>query len=298
MTNGISVIIPSYNPKKAWLEILYRSLLLQTHKNFEAIIVDDGSTACTSSNNREELYIMFTDPRFRIIFQDQNKGPAACRNEGVRQAMHNRIFFTDTDCILHPETLHRAQEGLHSRVAVMGNTITRARSYFGRAVALMGFPGGGLLGFDKVWKVDSDGYTASLSSCNVGFLKTDFESVGGFDESFRFPGGEDTVLARRMINAGYKIKYQREQTVFHAEKTGFKDFFLWQITRGRGNYQIHRRVSEVDSYIRLRFWSLKNSLAAGGFFYAPLLLSLWSLALAGQTLGYHIESRRNAVEEN
>lgn len=279
------------------MEILYRSLLLQTHKNFEAIIVDDGSTACTSSNNREELYIMFTDSRFRIVYQRENKGPAACRNAGVRQAVYPYIFFTDTDCELHPEAFAHALKLLQDQVAVMGNTITRARSFFGRAVGLMGFPGGGLLGFEKVWPVDDLGFTQNLSTCNAAILKKDFQIVGGFNEDFRVPGGEDTLLAHRITESGYKIKYQPEQIVYHPDKQNFADFWKWHITRGRGNYQIKRRLSNVGPFLRMRLWSFKNSMVAGGILYSPFLILLWAFALAAQTIGYNSERRRVLLEE-
>ena len=75
MAAGISVVVPSYNPRREDLERLYRSLVSQTYGDFEVIIVDDGSD--------DSSYDLLDDPRFRVIRRERNSGPAACRNAGA-----------------------------------------------------------------------------------------------------------------------------------------------------------------------------------------------------------------------
>lgn len=284
MTPQISVIIPSYNPDGALLERLYRSLLAQHFADFEVILVDDGSDRAD--------YGFIADPRFRILRGQEHRGPAACRNTGAAAAQSPYLFFTDTDCELHPDTLAHTIRIIADENAIAGNTITRVETRFGRAVALLGFPGGGILGFDRVWRVDPDGRACSFSSCNLAIKRDVFDAMGRFDESFPVAGGEDTVLARRMVEAGRRIRYLPEQIVYHVEKRRLRDFIRWQITRGRGNYHIHRKVGRVGGYLRLRVWTFKNSLLEAGPVYAPLVFALIALSVLLQSWGYRQERRR------
>ena len=280
-SNGISVIIPSYNPDPGHLAALYQSLLTQTWPHFEVIVVDDGSTRAD--------YALPEDPRFRILRQPENRGPAACRNTGVEAARYDLVFFTDTDCVLAPKTLETTARWMENEDVVMGNTVTRAETRFGHAVALLGFPGGGNIGFDKVWRVDPDGYTNSFSSCNVAFRITAFNDSGRFDESFPVPGGEDTVLARKIIASGRRIRYCPDQLVYHIEKKTLREFIQWQLTRGRGNYYIKQHAGRVGGYLWLRVWTFKNSLKAAGLRYAPFVLILILLSVYYQIKGYRRE---------
>lgn len=280
----ISVVVPSYNPRPDYLDTLYRSLLAQSHDNFEVILVDDASTRAD--------YSAITDSRFRILRRARNSGPAACRNAGVAAASTPYVFFTDTDCELVPDTLAEAARHIPSEAIVMGNTTTRVLTPFGKAVALLGFPGGGILGFDQVWRVDTAGYTTSFSSCNLAFQKSVFESLGCFNETFPVAGGEDTVLARKAVESGLRIKYSPNQIVYHVQKDTLRDFIRWQLTRGRGNYHIKQHVASVDGYLKLRVWTFKNSFARAGITYAPWVLILLLLSVSCQILGFYLEKSK------
>jgi len=85
-----SVVIPLYN-KAAYIDQAVRSILSQTVKDFELIIVDDGST--DDSVRRVEKY---TDDRIRLIRQD-NQGVSAARNKGVAESKEDYIAFLDAD---------------------------------------------------------------------------------------------------------------------------------------------------------------------------------------------------------
>ena len=281
---SISVIIPSYNPLPKHLETLYRSLLAQSIGDFEVLVVDDASERAD--------YSILHDGRFRVIRRERRSGPAACRNAGAAAASCDRLFFTDTDCELAPETLKIVLRTLETEGTCTGDTVTRVKTVFGRAVALLGFPGGGIIGFDRVWRVDADGCARSFSSCNLGMRRDVFEATGRFDESFPVPGGEDTVLARLMVDRGLKIRYVPDQVVYHVEKNGLRGFIRWQIIRGRGNYHIKRRVPDVGGYLRLRVWTFSNSLKAAGPLYALPVLALITASVALQSWGFWRESHK------
>lgn len=279
----ISVVVPSFNPRKELLSQLFASLAEQSLPDFEVIVVDDGSP---------DPDYAFPDGRFRLVRRDRQRGPAACRNAGAAEAAGETLFFTDTDCRLERDTLARALEGLERASVSAGDTITDVKTLFGGLVAALGFPGGGILGFEKVWRVDAKGFARSFSSCNVAFRSAFFKEMGGFDESFPVAGGEDTVLARRIVDGGGGIWYEKGQRVFHVEKPDLAGFLRWQVVRGRGNFHIRRRVSSVGGYLRLRVWTFRNSIARAGILRAPAVLVLIALSVAAQTVGYWLERRR------
>ncbi len=94
----ISVIIPVYNASEYLLECIM-SLKGQTHHNFEAIFVDDGSTDNSASIISE---FMKTDSRFRLYHQ-QNSGPSAARNTALQYATGDFIMKLDADDFVSPD---------------------------------------------------------------------------------------------------------------------------------------------------------------------------------------------------
>lgn len=286
---GITVIVPSYNTPREYLDNLYHSLLRQTFTEYEVIIIDDHSTLKPDP--------FFKDNRFEIIHKSYNSGPAECRNIGAQLARHDILFFTDSDCELAAETLEVVSKSIADHDITTGNTITKTKTCFGKAVAFLGFPGGGIIGFDRVWRVDQQGFTESFSSCNVAIKKKIFQRLGQYDTTFPVPGGEDIVFAKNAINAGYKIKYMPNQVIFHVERGDIKGFIRWQITRGRGNYHIKRKLGKIGDFFKLRLWSFKNSISKSGIAYAPIVLLLIPSSIILQTIGYWLEKRKNKTED-
>ncbi len=88
----ISVIIPVYNVKP-YLERCVNSVLRQTYKDLEIILVDDGST---DGSGKLCDQIALIDKRIRVIHQE-NQGPSSARNTGIRQATGEYIIFIDSD---------------------------------------------------------------------------------------------------------------------------------------------------------------------------------------------------------
>lgn len=95
MTPKISVIIPLYNKEKI-VERSVNSVLSQSFKNFELIIVDDGST-----DNSFEIVNNIKDDRIKLMRQE-NGGPSKARNTGAKRACGEWIVFLDADDELLP----------------------------------------------------------------------------------------------------------------------------------------------------------------------------------------------------
>jgi glycosyltransferase involved in cell wall biosynthesis len=94
----ISVVIPLYNKGFIISETL-NSVLAQTFKDFEVIIVNDGST-----DNGFEIVSQYTDNRIRL-YNQENKGAAAARNLGIEKATGELIAFLDADDYWYPNHL-------------------------------------------------------------------------------------------------------------------------------------------------------------------------------------------------
>ncbi|OGX11802.1 MAG: glycosyl transferase [Omnitrophica bacterium RIFOXYB12_FULL_50_7] len=88
---SVSVVIPTYN-RKTVLPRAIDSVLAQKGADFELIIVDDGST--DNTHHLIESRSPFSVPR---VFRQENKGPAAARNLGIREAKGKWIAFLDSD---------------------------------------------------------------------------------------------------------------------------------------------------------------------------------------------------------
>ncbi|MEE1166520.1 MAG: glycosyltransferase family 2 protein [Treponema sp.] len=102
MTNPlISVIIPTYNREKTILRSVM-SVLNQTYKNLELIVVDDCST-----DNTKEVVSQIKDSRFKYYCLERNSGACVARNYGIEKAAGEYIAFNDSDDQWHKDKLEK-----------------------------------------------------------------------------------------------------------------------------------------------------------------------------------------------
>lgn len=276
-----SVIVAAYNAE-ATLFALLQSLASQTYKgSFEVVVVDDCSTDSTSQIAR----------RFgcTLIRLDKNKGPAHCRNLGAKAAAGKVLIFTDSDCRVAPNWLEEL-DSCFSRMdaeIIMGKLVLLPSTTLGDSISALGFPAGGSLGFEKVWKVTDEGYTASFSSCNCGIRRDVFLESGGFDESFPYAGGEDSFLAYCLVRAGSRIKYCPSVVASHPARSTLKSFLSWQFKRGVSSFIFSTKVSDKGGFVSLRLWSTMNIVRT---FYSdrkfPLILLLLGTSFVVQMSGF------------
>lgn len=96
----VSVIIPVYKAEK-YIDATVKSVLEQTHKNLEILIIDDASP-----DKSIDICKKFTDSRIKIIHQE-NRGLAGARNTGIRYAQGEYLAFLDADDLWLPEKLEK-----------------------------------------------------------------------------------------------------------------------------------------------------------------------------------------------
>lgn len=114
----VSIIIPVYNHEK-YLDDCVKSVLNQSYRNIELLIINDGST----DNSRKicEKYAQL-DRRIKLINQE-NRGPSAARNRGLEKSIGDFIFFQDSDDIIVKNAIERLIEyyNQHKSEIIIGN---------------------------------------------------------------------------------------------------------------------------------------------------------------------------------
>ena len=127
---AISVVIPVYNTESYIADCL-ASIHGQTCRDFEAIIVDDGSTDGSAGIAKE---FARDDSRFRIVSQE-NKGLSEARNAGIDVAQGDWITFVDSDDMLAPNFLQALLDAARSTGA---DIVCCAKHFFGEGNLVAG----------------------------------------------------------------------------------------------------------------------------------------------------------------
>lgn len=101
MNDLVSIIMPSYNTA-SYIKKTIQSVLDQTYRNWELIIVDDCST-----DNTDEVVASIKDERIKYLKNEINSGAAVSRNRALREAQGRWIAFLDSDDLWMPEKLEK-----------------------------------------------------------------------------------------------------------------------------------------------------------------------------------------------
>lgn len=210
-----SVIIPVYN-RLDEVEDLLESLSRQTFKDFETIIVEDGSTApCVEAVDRYAGKISIK------YYHKENEGRSIARNYGMERAGGEYFIFFDSDCVIPEEYFENIDKALTNHpVDCFGgpdaahNSFTDTQKAINYSMTSF-LTTGGIRG----GKVSLEKFTPR--TFNMGFSRKVYEKVGGFREMF----SEDIDMSTRIKNAGFSIALIREAYVYHKRRVDFKKFF-------------------------------------------------------------------------
>ena len=110
MLPSISVIIPAFNPDR-FLTDAVQSLIAQTWRDWEAVVVDDGS--------RESIEPLIPKDNRIVLVRQENRGSSAARNTGIRHSRGELVAFLDADDIWEPTKLERQFLQLQERPHVV-----------------------------------------------------------------------------------------------------------------------------------------------------------------------------------
>jgi len=116
----ISVVMPAYNAEQTIQESI-NSVINQTYTNWEILIIDDKSIDNTSQIIKQAAV---KSSRIRIFAHLQNKGVAASRNKGIKEAKGSYIAFLDSDDLWHPNKLIKQLAFMKKNNAAISYTAT------------------------------------------------------------------------------------------------------------------------------------------------------------------------------
>ena len=204
----VSVIIPTYN-RAATVGRAVRSVLRQSFRDVEVIVVNDGST-----DDTPEVIAGFADPRLRYVVHAMNRGGGAARNTGIDAAGGEYIAFLDADDEWLPKKLERQIAVMqHSDAAVAAIYTGFAVVATGGRVAAVRIPRhrGGIL--SQLWCAN---VVRTVSTVLV--RRTALQHVGGFDPTL--PSCQDWDLWLRLAKV-YQFDFLPQVLVrYHAASAG------------------------------------------------------------------------------
>ena len=209
-----SVIVPVYN-RIGEVEDLLKSLAEQSCKDFEVVLVEDGSTERCDQVARK--YAEKVDVKY---FYKENEGRSIARNYGLERAQGDYFVFFDSDCVIPPDyfaTLSRCldenpldcfggPDAAHDSFTDMQKAINFSMTAF---LTTGGIRGG---------RVQLEKFVPR--TFNMGYSRKVWETVGGFREMF----SEDIDMSTRVRKAGFSIGLVREAYVFHKRRVNLRLF--------------------------------------------------------------------------
>ena len=238
-----SFIVPVYNRPDEVDELL-QSLCTQTLKDFEVVIVEDGSQipckdVCDKYANILDLHYYFKE----------NSGPGQSRNYGVERANGDYVVIVDSDAVLPPgfmqaiDTELRRQpsdawggpDAAHDSFTTIQKAISYAMTSF--------FTTGGIRGGKK--QLDKKFYPRSF---NLGVRRQVYLDLGGFSTE-RFSKmalyGEDIDFSIRIFRGGYSCRLFPEAWLWHKRRTDFRRFWRQVYNSGYARINLWKKYPEA-----------------------------------------------------
>lgn len=265
-----SIIVPVYNRPQEVKELL-ESLTHQTHRNFEVILVEDGSSISSM-----EVYEQYADKLSIQYFFKPNSGPGPSRNFGFEKAQGEYLVVFDSDCVLPTHYFEAVDEFLSKQPVDAWGGPDRGREDFTLLQQAMGFTmasfwtTGGIRGGKKS--------NFQPRSFNMGLSRKVFEQTNGFAFD-RF--AEDIELSIRIRKLGFKTALISEAYVYHKRRTTFRQFFNQVSNFGKGRILVGRKH---DGEVKLTHWF--PSLFLLGLAALPVLALIFPILFYITSTGY------------
>ncbi|MDT3356058.1 MAG: glycosyltransferase [Bacteroidota bacterium] len=237
-----SIIVPVYNRPDEVDELL-DSLTRQRVKDFEVIIIEDGSSvpcAGVVEKYRDRLDIRY--------YEKENSGPGQTRNYGAERASGEYLLILDSDVIVPEGYLEAISKELDSnpcdafggpdRSHPSFTDVQKAISYSMTAFITTGGIRGGDVKLDKFYP----------RSFNMGIRRDVYAALGGFSK-MRF--GEDIDLSIRIFKGGYSCRLFPDAWVYHKRRTDLRKFFRQVHNSGIARINLFKKYPESLKAVHL-----------------------------------------------
>lgn len=237
-----SIIVPVYNRPKEIQELL-ESLALQNYKDFEVIIVEDGSDI-----NAEDIVASFRDQLNVRYFSKPNSGAGQSRNYGMERAEGNYFLILDSDVIVPVGYVNEINKRLsvnftdafggpdaaHPSFTIMQKAIDYSMTAF--------ITTGGIRGSHKAKN------KFQPRSFNLGISKKAFQVTKGFS---KMKIGEDIELTFRLWKAGFETQLITEAYVFHKRRSTLSQFYKQTFNFGYTRPFLNKKFPETA---KITYW--------------------------------------------
>ena len=242
MKMRFSIIIPVYNRPQEVDELL-DSLTHQSFKDFEVVVVEDGST-----ENCEQICQKYADRLTLSYYYKANSGPGPSRNYGAERSQGEYLVILDSDVIVPDNYLDIIQQELDrepcdafggpDRAHPSFTPIQKAINYSMTSFFTTGGIRGGKQKLDKFYP----------RSFNLGIKKSVYEALGGFTP-MRY--GEDIDLSTRIFANGYSCRLLPEAYVYHKRRVKFSSFFRQVKHSGEARVVLKKKYPDTFKLVHL-----------------------------------------------
>lgn len=277
----VSVVVPVFNAGETIEECL-KSLLSQTYKNLEIIVINDGSTDTT-----KDILNRLSQKNPITVINLEHKGRSSAKNIGINYAKGEIIAFGEADAKYHPEWL------------------TNAIKYFDNQIVA------GVVGPRYSWIVDT-----LVSRCIDLQLKIRYHDpsfnpiagwiyrkkvlleVGAFDPHLKV--AEDRDLGMRMKTKGYQIAFAASSLMYHMEPRSITELIRKTYTHSKERLSFY--VKHPQKYPFLKVFSFLTYIALilfSSIVCTPLFLSLIGLGIVvilSQFLRLYVKAGRSGLK--
>ena len=230
-----SIIIPLYNRPQEIKELL-ETLTLQTYKQFEVLVIEDGSV-----HDAAEIVNSFTGKLDIKYFVKANEGQGFTRNYGFERAKGDYFVIFDSDCLIPPDYLQIVNDSLAENwLDAYGGPDDAHPSFTPtqRAISYSmtsPFTTGGIRGNKKgIGQFHP-------RSFNMGISRGVWEKAGGFIIT---RSGEDIEYSIRIHSMGFKIGLIPDAKVYHKRRTNFLQFYKQIHFFGRARINVYKFFPE------------------------------------------------------
>lgn len=193
MEKLVSIIIPTYKGQDVILKCV-ESVLNQTYKNIEVIVVDDnGKNSEEQQNTERVLYQYIKQHKIKYITHDQNKNGSAARNTGIKNSKGEYIAFLDDDDYFYVDKIEKQVNALERAEKKVGINYCSAEIKF-------------LTGTSEIKHASLSGKVLyeflsgkiSIGSSRIMIKRNVLNKVDGFDETFK--RHQDWEFIARILN--------------------------------------------------------------------------------------------------
>ena len=286
-----SIIIPLYNRPQEIKELL-ETLVLQTYKQFEVLVIEDGS-----KDDAADIVKSFAGKLDVKYFVKQNEGQGFTRNYGFERAKGDYFVIFDSDCLIPEDYLE-----------IVNNSLTE------NWLDAYGGPDAAHPSFTPVQKAISYSMTSPFTtggirgnkkgigqfhprSFNMGISRGVWEKAGGFIIT---RSGEDIEYSIRIHSMGFKIGLIPEAKVYHKRRTNFLQFYKQIHFFGRARINVYKffpaELKAVHFFPAIFTLSLIFTALANAFGWPIALLCNFILALVILLIFFHSLVKNKSVK--